>query len=441
MSERGDESSGPSTSLEFELDPQRGQRNLATGVLFFRVVSLVWMIVLNLAGGGFSRPALAYLSLAAATAWTAWLFTHREEQHRSWALWFDLALSTYLILVSAYVVPAGGVVSPNRLFFATAYPVSTPLMWGMSRGLLGGLGSALVLSVALGLTRPLSGVDYSDLAHFVGVANGSAYYFIAGGTMAAIAKALDAQSRGVRRAVAVAMEEQERSRWADTAREVHGKAENTLGWLRRQLLDLVAPGGLADPGRLDDPADRAALDAKLGELAGFAGAQQQRLSDWIHRDLSAVAPGFVNLGEVLKELRASVPGITTTVSVAGRIVVPREVADGVCDVVEEALRNVDKHAGVREAVVFGEIDGDALLLTVRDNGRGFEAAREDIGVRGMRDRVDALGGTIRIRSALGFGTTVELRIPADGWRAPEGLDVPGEGERDGSGDGGRDGAA
>jgi len=423
MSERGDESSGPSASLEFELDPHRGQRNLATGVLFFRVASLAWMIVLNLVSGGFSRPWLAYASLAAAALWTGWLYTHREDQHREWALWFDLALSTYLVLVSAYVVPPEGVISPNRLFFATAYPVSTPLMWGMSKGLVGGLGSALVLSVALGLTRPLNGVAYDDIAHFVGVANGSAYYFMAGGTMGAIAHALDAQSRNIRRAVAVAMQEQERSRWADTAREVHNKAENTLGWLKRELLALVSPSGLADPVRLRDPADQAALHVKLEELGAYAGAQQQRLSDWIHRDLSAVEPGFVNLGEALKELRPSVPGVNTTVSVAGRLVVPRGVADGVCEMVEEALRNVDKHAGVRDAVVFGELDGDVLLLTVRDNGHGFDVAKEDIGVRGMRDRAERLGGTMRITSAPSFGTTVELRLPTRGW------DEPGAGDR------------
>ena len=40
--------------------------------------------------------------------------------------------------ISAYVVPEGHVVSSGRLFFATAYPVSTPLMWGMSKGVWGG---------------------------------------------------------------------------------------------------------------------------------------------------------------------------------------------------------------------------------------------------------------------------------------------------------------
>src|SRR6266568_2089131 len=125
----------PRAVLEWELDPERGRRNLAGGVVVFRIGSLLWMIAFNLASGGFAQPLLAYLSFAAAAAWTGWLSAHRDDQGRGWVLGLDLALSAYLVLVSAYVVAPGGVTSPARLFFATAYPVSTPLMWGMSRGI------------------------------------------------------------------------------------------------------------------------------------------------------------------------------------------------------------------------------------------------------------------------------------------------------------------
>lgn len=72
-----------------------------------------------------------------------WLSAHRDDQGRNWVLGLDLALSTYLVLMAAYVVPPGGVTSPARLFFATAYPVSTPLMWGCQVG--SGAGLALRL--------------------------------------------------------------------------------------------------------------------------------------------------------------------------------------------------------------------------------------------------------------------------------------------------------
>ena len=195
--------------LERELDPERGRRTLAAGVLVFRVATLGWMVGSNLIADGFSRPGLAYASLGIAAVWTLWLGLRPRDQARTWALNVDLGVSAGLILVSAFVVPSGDVVSPTRLFFATAYPISTPLMWGMSKGVWGGLGSALVLAVALALTRPLNGVTYAHLSQFVAVTNGSVYYFVAGGTMGAIAKSLDRSAGSVRRAVGVAMAEQE----------------------------------------------------------------------------------------------------------------------------------------------------------------------------------------------------------------------------------------
>lgn len=62
------------------------------------------------------------------------------------------------------MVPTKAVLSPNRLFFATAYPVSTTLVWGAFRRVRGGLFAAAVLSVALALTRPLNGIPYRHLA-------------------------------------------------------------------------------------------------------------------------------------------------------------------------------------------------------------------------------------------------------------------------------------
>src|SRR5262249_41211257 len=136
--------------------PPDGRQYLADGVTVFRVGSLAWMIVFNVISGDWQRAWLAYLSFAVAVAWTAWLSFRCDEQDRSWVLWIDLALSAYLVLVSAFVVPPKAAVYAARLFFATAYPVSTTLMWGMFRHVRGGLFAASVLSVALALTRPLN---------------------------------------------------------------------------------------------------------------------------------------------------------------------------------------------------------------------------------------------------------------------------------------------
>jgi hypothetical protein len=167
------------------------------------------MIGFNLISAGWQRAWLAYLSFAITVAWTAWLSLRRDEQDRGWVLWLDLALSCYLVLVSAFVVPRLAVLSADRLFFATAYPVSTPLMWGAFRHVRGGLFAAFVLSAALALTRPLNGIPYHHLSQIIGLVNGSAYFFMAGGAVGAVRRSLDRAARTVQVAVDRVLREQD----------------------------------------------------------------------------------------------------------------------------------------------------------------------------------------------------------------------------------------
>jgi two-component system sensor histidine kinase DegS len=396
--------------LEQELDPERGLRSLFTGALAFRVGSLVWMITLNLVSGGFSRPWLAYASFAAATVWTAWLFLHPKDQSRQWALWFDLALTTLLIVVSAYVVPHQAVISPHRLFFATAYPVSTPIMWGMSKRVWGGLGSAAVMSVALFLTRPLNHVPITHVSDVIGVANGSAYFLIAGYTLGVITGALDRSAESIRRTIGVAIEEQDHARWADTARELHDSVLNGLGILKRKLEELQA-----EVARRSNERERSGVQSELKWLTGYTSDQERGLRDWINRDRRAAA-GMANLGDRLRETRAKVLRIDVQVNSVGRIMVPEQIATEVCAIVKEALQNVEEHAETDRAFVFAEVDDGWLLISIRDHGKGYNPSEHPpsshIGRVGMRQRAKGLGGGLWETSAPGAGTTVELRIAA-----------------------------
>ncbi len=79
----------------------------------------------------------------------------------------------------------------------------------------------------------------------------------------------------------------------------------------------------------------------------------------------------------------------------------------------EALQNVAKYAEASRAVVRLWSEDGTLAFAVEDDGRGFDprATPPGSGLRNMADRLDALGGSIEIRSAVGDGTTVEGRIP------------------------------
>ena len=103
-------------------------------------------------------------------------------------------------------------------------------------------------------------------------------------------------------------------------------------------------------------------------------------------------------------------------STGGRLSGPVETA--MYRIVQEALTNVAKHAQATQAVVNLERRPDALVCSIADNGRGFDArarsARmhsEGLGLIGMRERAASLGGTFSITSGQGRGTTLKIVVP------------------------------
>jgi signal transduction histidine kinase len=83
-------------------------------------------------------------------------------------------------------------------------------------------------------------------------------------------------------------------------------------------------------------------------------------------------------------------------------------------IAQEALHNVVKHAAATEVrIALAVLDGE-LLLTVADNGRGFEVADDypgHLGLKSMRERAERLGGTAAISSLPGAGCQVTVRLP------------------------------
>jgi PAS domain S-box-containing protein len=84
-------------------------------------------------------------------------------------------------------------------------------------------------------------------------------------------------------------------------------------------------------------------------------------------------------------------------------------------ILQEALTNVVRHAGATAVDVSLEAAPEELTLTIRDNGRGITAAElsdhQAIGLLGMRERAQLVGGDVAIAGGAGRGTTVVVRIP------------------------------
>jgi PAS domain S-box-containing protein len=83
--------------------------------------------------------------------------------------------------------------------------------------------------------------------------------------------------------------------------------------------------------------------------------------------------------------------------------------------VQEALANVRRHSGARRVRVAVDTSGSKLRVEVSDDGRGFDpaGASAGMGMRGMRERARALGGSLEIRSKPGEGTRVRFEVALD----------------------------
>jgi PAS domain S-box-containing protein len=85
-------------------------------------------------------------------------------------------------------------------------------------------------------------------------------------------------------------------------------------------------------------------------------------------------------------------------------------------VIQEALTNAARHAGVIDIAVSLTVDDRAVHIAVSDAGKGFDPAevlvrRQSVGLFGMRERVEAAGGVLTVRSASGAGTSLTASIP------------------------------
>ncbi len=94
--------------------------------------------------------------------------------------------------------------------------------------------------------------------------------------------------------------------------------------------------------------------------------------------------------------------------------VPAAVSENVYRILQEALTNVARHSRAAEVFVRLEVTPAQVALTVRDAGIGFDpAARDDqrLGLLGMRERAELLGGTFLLTAEPGKGTEVRVAMP------------------------------
>jgi signal transduction histidine kinase len=169
----------------------------------------------------------------------------------------------------------------------------------------------------------------------------------------------------------------------------------------------------------------------LGLVARLRSAAALHESDEIRTEIADVARELMSVIDELREIsrgihpevlsraglrsalralsRRSVTPVDVDVRVEGRLPEPVEV--GAYYVVSETLTNAAKHARASVVEVDAEASGGTLRVCVRDDGVGGADPGLGSGLVGLKDRIEALGGTFSMHSPAGGGTTVTCELP------------------------------
>lgn len=199
----------------------------------------------------------------------------------------------------------------------------------------------------------------------------------------------------------ITAQEDERQR---IARELHDDITQRVAAIA------IEAGSLAqssDPSRL-----RQGLEALKLAMAGLARdihGLSRRLHPKLLDDLGLVAA-------IEAECRALFErgGPLIEFTVTGDFsTLPKPAALALFRIVQESLRNIEKHAAAEEAFIRLERETAAAHLTVQDHGRGFASRQPGLGLASMEERARSLGGRFHVHSQPGKGTQVEVWLPLD----------------------------
>jgi signal transduction histidine kinase len=217
------------------------------------------------------------------------------------------------------------------------------------------------------------------------------------GTAIANAQSLDELAASRRRVVAAADDARRQ-----LERDLHDGAQQQLLTLAIELRNAQAAV----------PRELSGLNAEFSRIVRAITDLQDELRE-ISRGIHPAILAAGGIGPALRTLarRSSIP-VRLDVQAASRLPAPIEVATYY--VVSEAIANAAKHAHAAVVDVHVEADNGSIRISVKDDGAGGADPDRGSGLIGLKDRVEALGGTLEIRSPAGAGTDLEVEIPVAG---------------------------
>lgn len=207
----------------------------------------------------------------------------------------------------------------------------------------------------------------------------------------------------------ISAQEDERKR---IARELHDEAGQTLTALTLNLAE-VEEALTSDSKKAEQMVEQAkALAVRLlAEIRRLISDLRPMVLDELGLipALRNYAKSFSQLAGLDIQIRAGSP--------VKRLELPIETA--LYRIAQEALNNVAKHAHASKAAVYLSVDDSRVIISIEDNGKGFDVQdifrsrnhSRGLGLLGMQERVQLLGGIFRLESQLGLGTKVVAEIP------------------------------
>ena len=375
---------------------------LFRALIVLRLVVMVYAVTLNLVRfEELARPVLGAAALALLVGWTAFAsWAYDAPRRRRLPLYAaDLGVALVLML-STPLVQSQAMLDRHASTVPTFWVMAPVLAWAAGRGWVPGVLAAAVVSVA----------DVSVRAQVVGATWGNIFLLllaagVVGYTAGILREAAEIRARAER---AAAIHE-ERTR---LARAVHDGVLQVLALVQRRAASGTAsedPAGLAELARLAREQEAA--------LRALVQYDARTRDDAPETDSVAGGAGGVDLMLALEALQS--PRVTVA-GPAGAVTLSSYQATELAAVVSACLDNVCAHVGDdAPAWVLVEDLGDAVVVSVRDEGPGIpagrleEAAREGrLGVASsIRGRMTEIGGTAEVVTGPGTGTEWELTLP------------------------------
>ncbi len=201
----------------------------------------------------------------------------------------------------------------------------------------------------------------------------------------------------------VLAQENERQR---LSRELHDEAGQALISLKFSLDEIQA----------EIPEDLEKIRLKISKIMSRVDSLNQQIRDLahgLHPPILAVAGINLALKGLCRDFSEETHFPVTYSGCEKLPPISEEISITLYRFVQATLTNVVRHARASEAHVGLRCEADKLILTVKDNGAGFEVAAtpKGIGLLGMEERLSLLGGKLEIKSSKRFGTHLKASLP------------------------------